>query len=480
MPQSIPYLKPVVIVDVETTGGSASTNRLIEIGIIRLENGVEVRRFESLVQPGQSVPIFVQNLTGISDHDLKGAPVFSTIADEVEACLKDALFIGHNVRFDYDFVRHEFRRLNRRFVAPTLCSARLSRAFFPEYKRHSLSELVARYDLPASRSHRALDDAQAVWDYFSKCQELVGSQKFRDVFEKLVAGRPPQTRIPAARFQNVPETAGVYVFRDVNAQALYVGKSSNLRERILGHFYGDFENPKEQEWLGEATDLEWMPAPGELSALFLEAELVQKLNPVNARKTRKAMGMVCAVKRKTQNGYDEIYLELESKVEDKSAILSYYRGFREAKQALELLANKFNLCRKLADLEKGPGPCQARKISKCSGACEGVEAFKTYNLRVQRAFQQGGVESWPYASAVWVDELDEDSKEGQSFLIHNWLMLARVFHTKEGKRSEKLSDGFDWDRLKILKRSMQEDGRVRPVTPDEMRRFLQEPSSKSK
>ena len=114
MPQSIPYSKPVVIVDVETTGGSAATNRLIEIGIIRIENGVEVRRFESLIQPGQSVPVFVQNLTGISDHDLESAPVFKEIADEVESCLKDALFIGHNVRFDYDFVRHEFRRLNRR------------------------------------------------------------------------------------------------------------------------------------------------------------------------------------------------------------------------------------------------------------------------------------------------------------------------------------------------------------------------------
>ncbi len=480
MPQSIPYSKPVVIVDVETTGGSAATNRLIEIGIIRIENGVEVRRFESLIQPGQSVPVFVQNLTGISDHDLESAPVFKEIADEVESCLKDALFIGHNVRFDYDFVRHEFRRLNRRFVAPTLCSARLSRAFFPEHKRHNLSELVARYDLPASRSHRALDDAEAVWNYFAKCQELVGTQKFRDTFEKLVAGRPPQTRIPAARFQNVPESAGAYIFRDVNGQALYVGKSANLRERILGHFYGDFENPKEQQWLGEATDLECVPAPGELSALFLEAELVQKLNHVHARKTRKALGMVCAAKKKTAKGYDAVYFEIENKVEDKSSILGYYRGFREAKQALDLLANKFNLCRKLTDLEKGPGPCQSRKINKCSGACEGAEEAKTYNMRVHRAFQQGGVESWPYSSAVWIDELDEETKLGQSFLVQNWLMLARAFKTAEGQRIEKLSDGFDWDRLKILKRALQEGGRVRTVSSEEMQKILREISGKSK
>ena len=456
MSQSIPYSKPIAIVDVETTGGSAATNRLIEIGIIRIENGVEVRRFQSLVQPGQSVPFFVQNLTGISDHDLKGAPVFKDIADEVEDCLKDALFIGHNVRFDYDFVRHEFRRLERRFVAPTLCSARMSRALFPEYKRHNLAEIIERHGLSVSNHHRALDDAQAVWDFFRKSIDTVGATKFGDLFEKLVAGRPPQTRIPASKFQNIPESAGAYIFRDAHGVALYVGKSSNLRERILGHFYGDFENPKEAQLLEQSTDLEWIPAPGELSALFLEAELVKKLSPQHSRKARKPMGIICAAKKINAKGYPTVELMKESDVENKINVLAYYRGFREAKESLGLIADKYKLCRKFLGFEK-EGGCSSGPFKKCSGACTGEESVEAYSAKFVRAFQHSGTASWPYPSAVLVDERDEDLNQGQAYVVQNWLLLARVRYQGDARQVEKMASEFDWDQLKILKRVMQSE-----------------------
>ncbi len=473
MSQSLSYQKPIAIVDVETTGGSAVNNRLIEIGIIRIENGVEVRRFQSLIQPGQSVPIFVQNLTGISDHDLKGAPVFKDIADEVELCLKDALFIGHNVRFDYDFIRHEFRRLERRFLAPTLCSARMSRALFPEHKRHNLSEIVERHGLSVSSRHRALDDAQAVWDFFKKSIETLGAVKFDDIFEKLVAGRPPQTRIPASRFQNISESAGAYIFRDAHGTVLYVGKSGNLRERILGHFYGDFENPKEAQLLEQATDLEWIPAPGELSALFLETELVQKLNPLHSRKARKSMGMICAAKYISAGGYPAVNLKQESEILNKSDVLAYYRGFREAKESLGLLADKFKLCRKLLGFEKEGGPCSAVQYQKCSGACTGAEPIEAYSARFSRAFQQAGTASWPYPSAVLVEEYDDELKRGESYVVHNWLLLARIKHEGKTRQVEKLTDGFDWDQLKILKRVMQsETAKIRNIEKQEVQSLL--------
>lgn len=474
MSANIPYRKTIAIVDVETTGGSAATNRLIEIGIIRIEDGIEVRRFQSLIQPGQSVPIFVQNLTGISDRDLESAPIFEDIADEVELCLKDALFIGHNVRFDYDFVRYEFRRLGRRFVAPTLCSARLSRVLFPEHKRHNLSEIVERHGLSVSSRHRALDDAQAVWDFFRKSVELVGSAKFGDFFEKLVAGRPTQSLIPASRFQNIPESSGAYIFRDADGRALYVGKSNNLRERILGHFYGDFENPKEIQLLDQATDLEWIPAPGELSALFLEADLIRKLNPQHSRKARKKMGMICAISGKNENGYPEIKLMREEEIADKTEVLCYYRGFREAKEALSILGDKFKLCRKALGLEKGEGPCSAVAFKKCSGACTESESATDCAARLTRAFEQsGGVAFWPYPSAVLVDEYDEELDQGEAYVIQNWLLLARVRYNSEAREIEKLNAGFDWDQHKVLKRVLQNgEARVRPLEKNEFKEIF--------
>lgn len=475
MTQAFPYTKTIAIVDVETTGGSADSNRLIEIGIIRIENGVEVRRFQSLVQPGQSVPIFVQNLTGISDRDLEGAPIFKDIADEVESCLKDALFIGHNVRTDYDFVRHEFRRLERRFIASTLCSARLSRAFFPEYKRHNLSEIVSRHGLSVANHHRALDDAQAVWDFFRKSVETVGATKFNDVFEKLVAGRPTQTLIPASRFLNIPETPGVYFFRDAYGGALYVGKSANLRERILGHFYGDFENPKEVQLLEHSTDLEWVSAPGELSALFLELDWVQKLNPAHSRKTRKTMGMVCAEKHLEKGGYPTVTLLRENEIKDKKNILAHYRGFREAKEGLSLLADKFRLCRKLLGLEQIAGACSAVRTRKCLGACTGAEPVGTYTERMDRAFEQSGTASWPYPSAVFVDEKDEVTGQRESYVVHNWIVLARIRYSADGSRkAEKLNFGFDWDQLKILKRVLQSESvSIRNLDKQELKALLE-------
>lgn len=467
MSQSIPYTKPIAIVDVETTGGSASNNRLIEIGIIRIENGVEVRRFQSLVQPGQSVPIFVQRLTGITDRDLETAPEFSKIADEVESCLKDALFIGHNVRFDYDFVRHEFRRLERRFSASTLCSARLSRALFPEYKRHNLSEIAERHGLSVSSRHRALDDALAVWDFFKKCVETQGTAKFADVFDKLVAGRPPQTMIPASRFQNIPEGAGVYIFRDAYDAALYVGKSSNLRERILGHFYGDFENPKETQLLAQATDLEFISTPGELSAVFLESELVQRLSPQHSRKPRKSMSMVCAVKKIGQGGYPEVeILRLpEDETSNKKEILGYYRGFREAKEALSLLADKFRLSRSGLGLEKSVAAATQK---------ESVEA---YTARFLRAFEQSGVASWPYPAAILLDEYDEELGQGEAYIVQNWLLLARIKYHPGGKQIQRLATNFDWDQFKILKRVMQsETARIRNLEKQELQALLEKAS----
>ncbi len=477
MSQTIPYKKTIAIVDVETTGGNASNNRLIEIGIIRIENGVEVCRFQSLVQPEQSVPIFVQNLTGISDRDLESAPLFEAIADKVEECLKDALFIGHNVRFDYDFVRHEFRRLGRRFAASTLCSARLSRAFFPEYKRHNLSEIVTRHGLSVSARHRALDDAQAVWDFFRKSVDVVGAEKFKDFFEKLVAGRPAKSLIPEARFKNIPETAGAYFFRDAARRVLYVSRSGNLRERILGHFYGDFENPKEAQLLEQAADLEWVSTPGELSALFLEMELVQKLNPLYSRKTSQSLGMICAVSQVGATGYPEVKLLRENQVRNKEDIFAYYRGFREAKETMEEITKKYNLCRKWMGFEKDHSPCSATRMKQCFGACTGTESSAIYSKRLERALENASGVSWPYPAAILLEEYDEVLGQAEVFVIQNWLILARIDSSSGNKEAQRLDLKLDWNQLKVLKRVLQnENVRIRPLEKKEMQSLFESAS----
>lgn len=473
---TFPYKKPMVIVDVETTGGSPGANRLIEIGIVRIENGREVSRFQSLINPSQSVPIFVQRLTGISDNDLVSAPPFEAIADEVEAQLRDALFVGHNVRFDYDFIRYELRRLSRRYQAETLCSARLSRALYPEHKRHNLSELIDRHGLSVSSRHRALDDAQAVWDFFQKSAQEVGAVRFCDVFEKLVAGRPVETRIPPERFQNVPETPGCYLFRGADKEVLYVGKSGNLRERILGHFYGDFENTRDSLVLQQACDMEWFQSPGELSALFLEAELNEKFQPVFAKKAKPLGGMVCAVVSRVTERFPWIQLLPELEVVDKDSALGFYRGFREAKQALLNIAEKNKICRKVLGIERGPGPCSGVGQGQCDGVCGDSSKAAEHLKKMERAFQRAGAATWPFPGAVVIDERGGDARDqGEAFIVRNWLLMARIRYDGDAQRVFKVQQGLDRDQFKVLKKIIQaETPQIRNLNDSEYEKFMKE------
>lgn len=125
--------KPLCFVDIETTGSSFAYNRVIEAAIVRVENNKVVSRFHSLFNPGVRVDPFIINLTGINPDDLEGAPLFSAKTKEMEEILKDGIFVAHNSRFDYNFLKKEFRRIEKKFRHPQLCTVKLSRKLFPEW-----------------------------------------------------------------------------------------------------------------------------------------------------------------------------------------------------------------------------------------------------------------------------------------------------------------------------------------------------------
>jgi DNA polymerase-3 subunit epsilon len=123
---------PLVFVDIETNGLSHSRGRVIEVAAIRVENGLEVGRFNSVIDPQADIPYFISQLTGISRQDVATAPTFRDIGDELAEVMDGALFVAHNVRFDYSFLKHEFKRLNQKFTPKQLCTVRLSRALYPD------------------------------------------------------------------------------------------------------------------------------------------------------------------------------------------------------------------------------------------------------------------------------------------------------------------------------------------------------------
>jgi DNA polymerase-3 subunit epsilon len=184
--------KNFAIIDVETTGGSSRWGKVIEIGILRVEHGEIVQTFETLVNPGMEIPSFITELTGISGQDLVSAPSFDDIKDEVLELLTDAVFVAHNVSFDYGFIKQEFKRVDYAFNSERMCTVKLSRTLFPEHKRHNLTELIQRFDFECKRRHRALDDAKVLWEFM---QMVNGKFEKNDVYSAMIKAMT-RTRTP--------------------------------------------------------------------------------------------------------------------------------------------------------------------------------------------------------------------------------------------------------------------------------------------
>jgi DNA polymerase-3 subunit epsilon len=170
--------KPLVFVDVETTGGRYTTSNILDIGIIRVENGVVVQTINQLVQPNVPIPYFITKLTGITNEMVWDQPQFQMLAPELETIFKDAIFIAHNVNFDYRFFKQEFKRIGITFNSDRMCTVKLSRRLHPEQRGHSLDRIIERMGLTVTHRHRGYDDAEVLWKFFMDEYEKLGSELF--------------------------------------------------------------------------------------------------------------------------------------------------------------------------------------------------------------------------------------------------------------------------------------------------------------
>lgn len=154
-------LQPYVVVDIETTGGQSNYHRVTEVGMVKLVDGKEVARWQSLINPQRHIPSRITQLTGISDDMVSSAPLFAEVAEEIEAFTQDCVFVAHNVNFDYGFIKQEFARLQLDFKRPKLCTCARMRKTYPGLKSYALGALSAHFDICLENHHRALDDALA-------------------------------------------------------------------------------------------------------------------------------------------------------------------------------------------------------------------------------------------------------------------------------------------------------------------------------
>ncbi|MBX4191077.1 ethanolamine utilization protein, partial [Candidatus Saccharibacteria bacterium] len=232
---------PLVFVDVETTGMSFTRGRVIEVGAIRVEAGEVVASFNSLIDPQAELPMFITELTGITRDDLAGAPSFYDINSELYDIMQNAVFVAHNVRFDYGFLKQEFKRTGKKFSPKQLCTVRLSKALYPATRGHKLQDVIDRCGIEVAARHRAYDDAQAMWHFIQHSVQNFPAPLIETAIKQQIKSPSLPKNIDPNLVQNLPDGAGVYIFQDDDGRPLYIGKSISLKKRVLSHFSADHE-----------------------------------------------------------------------------------------------------------------------------------------------------------------------------------------------------------------------------------------------
>ncbi|SDE01191.1 exonuclease domain-containing protein [Paraburkholderia lycopersici] len=269
---------PLVFVDLETTGGAVGEHRITEVGVVEVAGG-QVTRWSTLVDPGQAIPPFIQQLTGITDAMVRGAPRFADIAAELHERLAGKLFIAHNAAFDRGFLRAEFERAGYSFNPDVLCTVRLSRALFPGEKRHGLDALVERHSLVPSDRHRALADADLLWQFWQRLPTLVPAQTLAAQIERTTRRHVLAGDITDEFIETAPAGHGVYAFYGESDVPLYVGRSVRVRQRVRAHLCGERRSAREQRMAQLVRRVEWRATGGELGALLVEAQWIAALKP---------------------------------------------------------------------------------------------------------------------------------------------------------------------------------------------------------
>src|SRR5258708_3044875 len=337
--------------DIETSGTSLRGDRIIEIGILRVENNQLVRTYTSLVNPQTYVSPFIEAMTGIHKEELETAPVFADIKDEILEVLKDCILVAHNVRFDYGFLKREFAWLGEKFSTKQCCSVKLSRFLYPQWRRHNLDAIISRFNFSCEKRHRAFDDAKVLWDFFQEIQKQFPEKDLNDALSRVMKHTSLPISISQETIDALPENPGVYIFYGENDAPLYVGKSINIRNRVLSHFANDHSSATEMKITQQIKRIETISTPGELGALFKEASLVKKLQPLYNRQLRNARKLIKLVKKETQEGYHSIAIETVTTIttEELKHIIGIFRSKKQAEEFLFSIAKEQKLCDKLLD-----------------------------------------------------------------------------------------------------------------------------------
>jgi DNA polymerase-3 subunit epsilon len=464
---------PLAFVDIETTGGTAGVHRIIDVAVVGMTGGEVDFEWQSLVNPGMRVPAGITELTGIDNDMLIDAPGFEVIANELRERLAGRVFVAHNVRFDYGFIRREFARLETEWRSPSMCTVRLSRALYPEMPRHNLDAVMDHHGIVMENRHRAMPDAQVLRQFWTKLRAEWNADQLQAAMDRASLRATLPAALSPDLADDLPESPGVYRFYGAGEQGeslLYIGQANNLRERVLDHFRagagraGSAGVAKALQLAAQVTRVDWTQTAGELGALLLEAREIRETQPLYNRQVRGGERLTWLF---AEDAAPRL-VELDAQVLRSGDAFGTYRAEREARRALESLAREHDWCLKLLGLESGAGSCVGFQMGRCKGACVGKEPPALHRARVMLGLLPLRLQQWPHAGPMVVREVA--GERAQYHVIDGWQYLGTVEPGNDVSEIDELrrlggrarQNTFDIDSYRILTRLLREP-RYRPL-----------------
>jgi DNA polymerase-3 subunit epsilon len=339
-----------------------------------------IDEFTTLINPQMSIPHYITALTGIDDQMVEDAPVFEEVAQQILELTQDAVFVAHNVNFDYNIIRNEFKNIGITFNRKKLCTVRLSRKLLPGHRSYGLGNLCRDLEIPITDRHRAKGDAEATVILF---EMLLKKDQDRTVINTFLNPRSKQSTLPShlstSVFENLPHTPGIYYFKNKIGKIIYIGKAKDLKKRVLSHFYS--KSKKSLEMCRETRDIDFELSGSELLALLMEDFAIKKHYPLYNKQSKKFYKSYGIFSYTDINGVMHLAYNNLSKT---LRPLMTFQSIRDCRSFLELACVKYELCPKYCHLQEQVNACNHFSIKSCKGVCRKEESVEVYNARVTK------------------------------------------------------------------------------------------------
>lgn len=372
------------IVDIETTGGSPRHERITEIAIFIFDGERIIDKFCSLVNPERNIPYYITNLTGITNEMVEEAPRFYEIAKDIVEITEDKIFVAHNARFDYSFIRQEFKNLGYSYRRSLLDTVSLSRRLLPGYSSYSLGNLCKELGIEINDRHRASGDAMATVRLFELLMQADEASYSPGIIRNSKISKLHPS-LDIKKLDKLPEEPGVYYFYNCDGDLIYIGKSKNIHQRVMTHLSNN-SSKRAMQMRDEIADIDYELTGNELIALLKESQEIKQNKPLYNRAQRRTGYTWGIVSERNDSGY--ITFRIVNIKDNNVHPLSVFTSKESARSKLISMVDKYELCQQLCGLYKSASGCFQRQVGVCLGACTGDENAATYNMRAQKALDE--------------------------------------------------------------------------------------------